>query len=215
MSFKSKHSTECPQLRGSCWHGCKWWQEQEISLLQGLYRRNKQLYKREVCVHRRCEQKQSDQVGHLHIHCAFKTTRTKPTWVLLRRGQCWLLSFNAGSVKRDLPVQWILRGWMAHSSANTAEWLMHSIKIKDNEEAFNAQANKTSVTLELCKRKWQYLCKQAPWHMGLLILEQLIYEVEWLWSLNSINKLLSLLLVASRWVFGKRRNRRHDTDHHR
>lgn len=63
----------------------------------------------------------------------------KPTRVLLRCGQCWLLSFNAGSVKRDLPVQRILRGWMVQSSANTAEWLMHSIKIKDNEEAVNAQ----------------------------------------------------------------------------
>lgn len=53
----------------------------------------------------------------------------KPTCVLLRCRQCWLLSFNAGSVKSDLLIQWILRGWMVQSSAHTAEWLMHSIKI--------------------------------------------------------------------------------------
>lgn len=35
------------------------------------------------------------------------------------------------------------------SSANTAEWLMHSIKTKDSEEAFNAQANQSPVTLKL------------------------------------------------------------------
>lgn len=80
-----------------------------------------------------------EQLGGITV---YENKWPKPTWVLLRCGQCWLLSFNAGSVKRDLPVQWILRGWMVQSSANTAEWLTHSIKIKDNEKAFNAQANK-------------------------------------------------------------------------